>query len=381
MVDRIRAPFIRSPHLRKILRKIRLHKVSWLIQESILTNLLVKKTQEPVPDLGLVMMGNPVISKSDWDKKKKYELSRREQCVPLFTLMSIGSYPKTQTQALSNIKYEVSVIVSIYRSGELLDSFLGNLREQSIFEKAEVMLVLVDPTNQERELCTKFAELNASVKIEVVNTRISIYSAWNLAIKRCSSPYITNMNIDDMRSSDSLEIQVKFMQSHPWIDVGYQDFFYLLDRDLDWVSMVNIGARSQTPAVTLTELAWFGINPPHNAPIWKRDLHLRFGLFDENLRSAGDYEFWMRIVSQGGIFAKMPESTVGYFINPDGMSTSVESPSTQEEQKLQVKYRSMINLKSTAIPEISLDENYLNHPWDGAEVLTEIVLDKLRAAN
>jgi hypothetical protein len=324
------------------------------------------------------VMGSPIISKTEWDRKKLLELSSRKQHITLFTSMQSKPSPIAQNNAKNGIQYEISVIVSIYQPGGLLDSFFGNLMEQSIFDSTEVILVLVDPIASEIELASKFAEFNPNVILEIVNSRITIYRAWNLAIERCSTAYITNMNVDDLRSPNSLEVQLKFMQARPWVDVGYQDFFYLLDRDLDWTSVVNIGAISQSPVVTLTELAWFGMNPPHNGPIWKRDLHSRVGLFDENFRSAGDYEFWLRVIDHGGNFAKMLEPTVGYYINPDGMSTSAKSPSTQEEQDLQKKYRSIINLKSSILPDINLNENYANHPWDGAETLTEIVLEKLR---
>jgi hypothetical protein len=239
-------------------------------------------------------------------------------------------------------------------------------------------MVLVDPIDSETKLAEQFADRYANVILEIVETRISIYSAWNIAIAKCSTPFITNMNIDDIRSVDSLEVQLNYMKSHPWVDVGYQDFFYLLDKDLDWTSIANIAAVSQSPPVTLSELVWFGINSPHNGPIWKSELHARFGLFDERLRSAGDYEFWIRVVSQGGVFAKMSKPTVGYFLNPDGMSTSIDSPSTEEEIAVREKYRSKIKLKSDVLPAIYTEIRSASNPWDGAEELTEKALDKLR---
>ncbi len=323
-----------------------------------------------------VIMGNAVISKAEWQERKLVELSKRNQYQKSFTSMMNTS--NLQHDLSKNINFEISVIVSIYRSRDLLDLFLGNLMEQSIFNKTEVVLVLVAPEPSEIKLAVAFAEYNRNVHLEIVSSRITIYSAWNLAITKCTSPYITNMNVDDLRSPNSLEVQLKFMNNHPWVDVGYQDFFYLLDRDLDWTSVVNIGALSNSPPVTLTELAWFGLNPPHNAPIWKRDLHDKLGLFNESLKSAGDYEFWMRAVSKGAVFAKMHESTVGYYLNPDGLSTSPNSPSKFEEGELRELYRAKIKLKSEILPIIGLGEDFARNPWDGAEVLTRLTLEALK---
>jgi hypothetical protein len=326
-------------------------------------------------------MGNPVISKNEWEKKKSFELSKRQQDISLFSSFSNGSNNEIPHEIRTVTLAELTVIVSIYRPGHLLDSFLGNLIEQSIFASTKVAMVLVDPIDSERKIAKEFASRYSNVILEIVETRISIYRAWNIAIAKCSTPFITNMNIDDIRSRDSLETQLNYMKSHPWVDVGFQDFFYLLDKDLDWSSITNIGAVSQLPPVTLSELVWFGINSPHNGPIWKSELHTRFGLFDEQLRSAGDYEFWIRVVSQGGVFAKMGKSTVGYFLNPDGLSTAIDSPSTEEEIAVREKYRTKIKLKSDVLPAIFTERIFASNPWDGAEKLTEKVLKKLREVN
>jgi len=367
-----------NPFLNGIIRNIRWHHVVHSFETLLFQILSIIKLAKVTQEAEIVIMGNPVISKVEWQKRKDVELTKREQRQNTFTLMSEELEPEVWKQTLESIQCELTVIISIYRSGDLLDLFLGNLKEQSIFDKTEVIIVLVEPELSERELIVKFAESHSNVKLEITSSRITIYSAWNLAIKKCSTPYITNMNVDDLRSPNSLEVQLEFMELHPWVDVAYQDFYYLLDRDLDWTSVANIGAISQCPPVTLTELAWFGLNPPHNAPIWKRDLHAKIGYLDENFVSAGDYEFWMRAVTNGIIFAKMHESTVGYFLNSDGLSTSVNSPSRQEEQELQDKYRTLIKLKSLTFDDIKLDQRFVNRPWDGAETLTEKVLEKLK---
>jgi hypothetical protein len=326
----------------------------------------------------LVVLGNPVMSTHEWAEKKAIEISKRRQQVPSYKLNRVRVELKNRITSGALPHYEISVIVSIYRPGLLLDSLLGNIYEQTIFNRSEVILVLVEPLDSEIEELRIFSSENSNVTLQIVDSRISIYEAWNLAVKASTAPLITNMNVDDLRSHDSLETQVSFMKLHPWTDVGYQDFYFMLDRDLDWASVQNVGARSQLNAVTLTDLAWFGINPPHNGPVWRRDLHTRFGLFEESLQSAGDYEFWMRIASAKAIFMKMSKSTVGYFVNPLGMSTSKGSPSTLEELSLQERYRKKIGLRSEVRPAIGLDDDFAQNPWDASEVFTEMVLNKLK---
>ena len=325
----------------------------------------------------LIIMGRPVMSQEVWGKRKIIEKKKRSQSIPNYS----PGIPKNESANLLQVdaeNSELGVIASIYRPGDLLSAFLGNLEEQSIFKLTQVVLVLVDPKSSEIEMINSFCAKYRNVELVIFEQRLTIYEAWNVAIRLTNSDFLTNMNIDDLRSPDSLEIQLQFMLDRPWADVGYQDFYYMWDRDLDWTSIVNVGALSELPPVTLLELAWFGVNPPHNAPIWRRELHARFGEFDGNLKSAGDYEFWLRICSKGANFVKIPISTVGYYINPKGMSTSSESPSVYEEKILQEKYRSLIETSSSTIPSLKLKNRFASAPWDAAEILTEKVLNELK---
>ena len=326
----------------------------------------------------LVIMGHPVITTTNWKKKKKKEISKRNQRLARYAPSLFLENQKNRNNEVVLNRYKLTVISSIYRPEHLFDLFLGNLIEQSIFDHTEIVLILVDPNDLEILLARNFAKEYQNVILEIIKSRITIYEAWNLAIKKSSAPFITNMNIDDLRSPDSLETQVVFMKEHPWVDIGYQDFYYLLDRDLDWTSVVNVGAKSMSNTVSLTELIHFGLNPPHNAPIWKRDVHTKIGYFDETLRSAGDYDFWIRAAIGELVFAKIPKSTVGYFVNPLGMSTSTNSPSRKEEGEIREKYRNSIDFQSKILSSMNVATDFKNYPLGSSEVLTELILNKLK---
>ena len=368
----------RFPIIKRIILKLQIHKALKILGLSLPNSENLSRDFEKAEEIEIVILGHPIVAQSKWNHEKNKEISKRRQEIPSYKSLKTKNRIRNSIKQVQRDNFEISVIVSIYRPGLLFDSFLGNIKEQTIFDYAEIILVLVDSIDEEQLIAKEFAQEHSNVTLKIIDSRISIYEAWNIAISTGTAPFITNMNIDDLRAPDSLQTQVAFMKSHPWVDVGYQDFYYMLDRDLDWTSIVNIGAISKLSPVTLTELAWFVINPPHNGPIWKRELHSKLGLFDESMRSAGDYEFWMRVSSAGGIFAKMSKSTVGYFVNPIGMSTSVDSPSTNEEHGVREKYRKLIKLQSEKLPEIEVDNQYFNHPWIYSELFTTSVLDRLK---
>ena len=88
--------------------------------------------------------------------------------------------------------------------------------------------------------------------------------------------------------------------------------------------MAAFGFKSELPIITKHNLLAF--NSPHNAPMWRKSLHDELGLFDTGYRSAGDYEFWVRCLSNHKTFGKINAPHVVYYQNPEGISTR---PDTQ----------------------------------------------------
>jgi hypothetical protein len=131
--------------------------------------------------------------------------------------------------------------------------------------------------------------------------------------------YLTCTNVDDLRRSDSFELQAATLDALPFADVVYQDFFYTFDPALTFEEVASFGYRSCLPQVS--RYALLACNPPHNAPMWRRRLHDELGLFDTSYESAGDFDFWMRCVAAGKTFFKLNDPHVAYYQNPEGIST------------------------------------------------------------
>ena len=247
-------------------------------------------------------------------------------------------------------KPEISVLISLYKSEKFLRGFIQNILEQSHFGKAEFIFVAVEPTDKELKILKEFCSVNSNCILIRSEDRISIYEAWNQAIDRSTANLLTNMNVDDLRSPSSLETQVNFMNKNENVDVGYQDILFYRDLKSNWNYVKNYNFKTELPEVSVPCLAWLGINPPHNAPVWRKNLHTLYGQFDSSLVSAGDYEFWLRICIEGVRFKKMKETHVGYFVNPAGMSTKSDSQSSKEEKIIQEAYKDRF-MKIMEIPE------------------------------
>ena len=274
---------------------------------------------------------------------------RRRQVLGV-TIPNLDEWPQTMDACLSSRAAEklgeftvpktsplATVIVSAFRSEDYLDRFIANLLEQEYIEHCEVVIVLSDPSQAESSIFRHRLGHLPFVRLIEIEGHLSIYQSWNLAIKQSSSPYITNMNVDDFRHPQSLAIQISEAYASN-ADVVWQDFYLNLDFHRDWETIKSVGLRSNLSSPSVSSLSR-GINAPHNAPMWSRELHTRLGYFDETLTSGADHDFWIRAAIAEARFHKSAHVHVSYFYNPKGMSTKLGSPSTLEGMGILHKYR------------------------------------------
>ena len=328
-------------------------------------------------EIPLVIFGKEVISIGEWRVRAEKATQALPSPAPLASLRRelLREEDRRDKEQNSLRAPRASIIASLYRPSEFLDSYLGNLLEQTIFAECEFCLVLVDPTPEELDLASSFARSYSNVKLEVIPELIGIYKAWNIAVAMSSAPYLTNANADDLRRRDSLELQVKVLDQFNWVDVVYQDFYYSYDSTMAWEHVAAINARCELPHVLpLSLLA--GVNAPHNAPMWRKSLHTELGMFDEVLQSASDYDFWLRCADAGKQFFKIRDPHVAYFLNPNGLSTRPDGPGSSEPGIVQARYSHFS--KNFFTPDYVSTDKKLMGSYELAERVTIGALETLR---
>ena len=236
-------------------------------------------------------------------------------------------------QSKREFKNDVGVIVSLYRSEAFLPFFLKSLKRQTIFSESQIYVGAVQPSDFELELLNQFSSENSNVNLEVFDYRAGIYEVWNHGVKQTSSQFLTNMNVDDLRRDDSLELQAQFLKNHASIDVAYQDVYLSFEANAEWALIEGVGLSTSLPHVSLPMMN-LGFNPPHNAPMWRRRVHDEVGLFNETFRSAGDFDLWVRAFINGSKFLKMGEIHASYYFNPEGISTTAGGASLDETGRI-----------------------------------------------
>ena len=292
--------------------------------------------------------GKKINIEQEIDKTEEY-LKQISESNPekFYAFNTLGELPK------------VSVLISIYSSEKYLAHFLENLKSQNGFKYIQPVMISSDPSEYEREILLEFAKQNTNVILEFFPQLIGIYQAWNHAIKISDGEYLTNWNVDDVRRNDSINSQAEYLFKRRWLDVVFQDVYYVFKENLDWNTVESIGIKTNLCNVTLGALL-NGACPPHNAPMWRRRIHTDIGFFDEKYKSAGDLDFWIRCVLGGKRFLKDNEAHVSYYFNGQGMSTNRNSPAKLEIEEISKNY---LRIKKEMLSEFQrevlfpIDEN------------------------
>lgn len=242
----------------------------------------------------------------------------------------------------------VSILTSLYKGGDYIRSFLENITSQTIFrDHCELIIIDACSPQNEGKVIKEFQRDFPNIVYKRCDTRIGIYEAWNIAARLARGRYCTNANLDDCRRSDSLEIQAAILDSLPFVDVAYQEVLYSFEGQIPFEEIEAHDLRTALPVVSHYNLMEF--NSPHNAPMWRKSLHDDVGDFDQMLKSAGDYDFWMRCLIKGKTFYKSNAAHVGYYVNPEGLSTRTDTRGVEEGWAIsRAYYREIISPLLTA---------------------------------
>jgi glycosyltransferase involved in cell wall biosynthesis len=225
--------------------------------------------------------------------------------------------------------YRASVIVSLYNAASKLSFFLNALQNQTLLQRKEAEIILVDsgsPSNEYevfQELATQF---DFSMLFVRSQQRETIQSAWNRGISLSHAPYLAFLGVDETIVPDCLEVLAAELDADGSLDwVIGNSLVTNVDIQGSWVNDIMTydrrGYQQDLIYLETCYLSWVGA-------LYRRDIHDRFGYYDSSFRAAGDTEFKGRVLPF--IKTKAIDRNLGLFWNyPDERTT--QSPLAELE--------------------------------------------------
>jgi hypothetical protein len=141
----------------------------------------------------------------------------------------------------------------------------------------------------------------------------------NACIKSARGKYIAIWNIDDLRTPESLALQLKLLESDPFAVAASGNFTIVTEFGSKQGQVIDNSKLSKvehTSGMTLGPFFMF-----------RKEVIHKVGMFDEQLKSGADFDFVLRILSTGlPIFTN---EGLGYYLN-EGRGASTRPGSRQK---------------------------------------------------
>ncbi len=238
---------------------------------------------------------------------------------------------------LANDAYRVTAIVSLYNAERFLRGCLDDLLNQTLGQKIEIILIDADSPQGEGKIAQEYQRRHSNITYIRTPIRIGIYAAWNIGVLLAHGVYLTNANADDRHVADTLERMATLLDERKNIALVYGDFA-ATRKENDTVLSLDL-VRIILPEFDRIELFRQCFVGPQ--PLWRKSLHQKYGYFDQYMKSAGDYEFWLRI-SKAEVFQHINDVLGVYLLSESGMEFGDKQLSIRESELCRARY--LVNL-------------------------------------
>jgi len=242
--------------------------------------------------------------------------------------------PDTITSETPSDQPLVSAIVSTYNSAHFIKGCLEDLEAQTIADRLEIIVVNSGSQQNEEKIVSEFQKRYNNIRYIYTRERETVYAAWNRAIQAASGKYLTNANTDDRHAPNAFEIMVNTLEANPNVGVVYGDCAITQTKNttLDRGPVIGRFRWPEYDRRLLFQVCFIGPQP-----MWRRSLHDKFGIFDDKMTSAGDYEFWLRI-SDKTSFQRIPRVLGLYLMAEQSVEHQRASISVNEAQEARRRY-------------------------------------------
>ena len=179
----------------------------------------------------------------------------------------------------------LAVLVSCYNSGDWLENRLKNLLASTVVDRMQIICVNANsPDQRDEDIPQKYP-----VTYYRLAERVSVYEAWNYAIQKSDTTYVTNANTDDLVAPECYETLMSILDNGA--DFAYPSWYTTHIPNLVWGEHHGKVDDSGIPGQYCGNLDKSGVG---HFPMWRRSLHDKLGYFKPEFNALGDAEFWAR---------------------------------------------------------------------------------------
>lgn len=200
-------------------------------------------------------------------------------------------------------KPTVTIITSVYNADAYIESFLEDIARQTIYRECEHLIINANSPGDEEKIIQNFVAVHSNAKYIRLTQDPGLYGVWNLAVKIAKADFLINANTDDHFHPETYEMLANVLLKNPKAALVYSDAY------ITSIPNQTFGSHKYETIYLAPKFSYHKLQKAcfiGSHPMWRRELHYKYGSFDERFRCAEDYEFWLRIAKEGAIFKHVP---------------------------------------------------------------------------
>jgi glycosyltransferase involved in cell wall biosynthesis len=231
---------------------------------------------------------------------------------------------------------KVSVIIPVYNGSHTIAETLQYVLRQS-YRDFEVLIIDDGSTDALMEALKPFHDSRVQV-FHYENGGLPV--ARNRGIDRSTGEYLIFLDADDLWSSDKLESHLRTLETarktNPKVGVAYSWNYFLDDVTYECFTNETVHYEGDVLPVLLTHN--FIANGSN--PMIARDAIDSTGRFREDLTSAEDWDYWIKLAHQWE-FVLIPKRQVFYRQIQTSMSSSVDKMERAQVQVIDAAFNAL----------------------------------------
>lgn len=202
-----------------------------------------------------------------------------------------------------------SVIVPCFNQADFLPDAINSILNQS-YGSWEIIIVNDGSVDNTQELTEMYLAKDNRIRVVNQNNR-GLSAARNSGIKQSKGNYLIFLDSDDWLYLDYLKVAHDYFQN---------DIDILISGYAHWKMGVSIHEVSRPSSNLGIDNFIYGNYAPPVAFVIKKTIIEKIGLFDENLKSSEDWDFWIRAAKCRLKIVSIPQVLAAYRYSDQSMS-------------------------------------------------------------
>ena len=184
---------------------------------------------------------------------------------------------------------KISIILPTYNGSKCIKKSIESVLNQ-IYTNFELIIVNDASTDNTLDIISDYAKKDNRIKIINNDVNKKLPASLNVGFREASGDYLTWTSDDNKYYKDALFIMADELNNNPNIDMVYADF-----------NRVNLNGE----IIVVEKLYEPDYLKYHNTIgacfLYRREMYIKIGEYDENLFLAEDYDYWLRMYLNGNL--------------------------------------------------------------------------------